>query len=270
MDHLSKLENLKIKIELKERLLVAYSGGVDSSLLAKIATDILEMNAICIILDCETMPIRELIQAVEQAKSLGLNYRIAKYSILNNTEFVKNSATRCYICKKELSAVLKGIAAECGISVIADGVNLSDYNDYRPGIKASDEEAVWHPFVDSQISKEDIRKISRGMELSFWNKPSSACLASRLPYGERITKERLKMVDDAEELLKGLGLHQLRVRAHGGIARIEVLSEDLSMALNKREEIVRGLKGVGFEYVTLDLMGFRSGSMNEVLWQSDR
>jgi len=270
MDHLSKLDDLKIRIESKGRLLVAYSGGVDSSLLAKIATDVLEKNAICIILDCETMPIRELIQAVEQAKSLGLNYRIAKYSVLNNQEFVKNPPTRCYICKKELSAVLKGIAAEYGISVIADGVNLSDYDDYRPGIKACDEEGMWHPFVDSQISKEDIREISRSMELSFWNKPSSACLASRLPYGEMITQKRLKMVDDAEELLKGLGLHQIRVRAHGWIARIEVPSEDLSKALNEREEIVRGLKRIGFEYVTLDLMGFRSGSMNEVLWPSDR
>jgi uncharacterized protein len=265
MDWSFRLENLKRSIISKGRILIAYSGGVDSSLLAKVATDVLEENAICIILDFEMMSRSELVYAVELAKSLGLNYRMAKYSMLNDEEFVKNSPTRCYICKRELSGALKRIAAEGGISVIADGVNLSDYNDYRPGIKACDEEGLWHPFVDSQISKEDIREISRSMGLPFWNKPSSACLSSRLPYGERITQERLKMVEDAEELLKGLGLHQLRVRAHGGIARIEVLSEDLDKALSEREEIVNGLKRIGFEYVTLDLEGFRSGSMNEVL-----
>jgi uncharacterized protein len=260
-----RLEDLKRSIASKGRLLIAYSGGVDSSLLAKVATDVLGKNAICIILDLEMMQRSELFHAVDLAKSIGLNYRIAKYSMLSNEDFVKNPSTRCYICKREISRMLKVIAAEYGISVIADGVNLSDYEDYRPGIKACDEEGVWHPFVDSRISKEDIREISRSMGLPFWNKPSSACLASRLPYGERITHERLTMVEEAEELLKGMGLHQIRVRAHGGMARIEVLPEDLGRALGERGEIVKALKRIGFEYVTLDLEGFRSGSMNEVL-----
>jgi uncharacterized protein len=265
MDRSLKLEGLKSRIASKGGLLIAYSGGVDSSLLAKVATEVLGGNALCVILDSEVMQRSELIHAVELARSLDLNYRIAKYSILKDEEFVRNTPSRCYICRRASSKVLKEIAARCGIPAIADGVNLSDYEDYRPGIKACDEEGLWHPFVDSKISKNDIRQISRDMNLPFWNKPSSACLSSRLPYGERITKERLNMVEEAEKILRCLGLQQLRVRAHGGIARIEVYAKDMDKVLCEREEIVKGLKGIGFEYVTLDLEGFRSGSMNEVL-----
>lgn len=265
-----KLEDLKRRIAEKERLLIAYSGGVDSSLLAKVAANVLGKNALCVILDCETMPRSELQHAVELAKSLGLNYRVAKYSMLENGEFTENPPARCYICKKESSRVLKKTAAENGIYFIADGVNLSDYKDYRPGIKACNEEGIWHPFVDAGISKEDIREISRNIGLPFWDKPSSACLSSRVPYGERITKEKLWMVEEAEDLLKSLGFVQLRVRAHGKIARVEVLREDMDKALSERNKIVGELKRIGFEYVTLDLEGFRSGSMNEVLWTSQQ
>lgn len=260
-----KLYDLKQRIAEKGRLLVAYSGGVDSSLLAKMANDVLGDNALCVILNSETMARSELKHAVDLAESLGLNYQIAEYAALIGSEFAANPPLRCYICKKESIRVLKSIASEKGFPVIADGVNLTDFNDYRPGIKACDEENIWHPFVDSQISKDDIREISRSLGLPFWSKPSSACLASRIPYGEMITQERLMMVENAEDLLKCMGFTQLRVRAHGDIARIEVLAEEMDKALIERDKIARALKGFGFKYVALDLEGFRSGSMNEAL-----
>ena len=263
-----KLEDLRNRIAGKGRLLVAYSGGVDSSLLAEVANDVLGESAIAVFLDSETAARSELEQARRLAKSLGLNFRVAKFSILEDDEFAKNPATRCYICKKKSAAVLKNVARENGIKCIADGVNLSDYGDYRPGIAACDEEGIWHPFVDAAITKEDIRAMAQGQGLPVWNKPSSACLASRIPYGEPITLENLRMVEEAEEYLKSLGFLQLRVRVHGRVARIELLKQDLARAIDGRDDIAKTLKTIGFDYVALDLEGFRSGSMNEVLWTS--
>jgi uncharacterized protein len=260
-----RLADLKKRISENERLLIAFSGGVDSSLLAKIAADLLGDRALSVILDSETMPRSELRHALKLASTLGLNCRMVKFSILQDEEFAKNPCDRCYLCKKRSAQVLKEIAAKEGIVRIADGVNLSDYGDLRPGIRACDEEGIWHPFVEAGITKEDIREICREMSLPFWNKPSSACLSSRIPYGEGISKNNLRMVEEAEDYLKSLGFEQLRVRAHGRIARIEVLKEERERALNLAEDIVRRLKEIGFGYVALDLEGFRSGSMNEVL-----
>jgi len=263
-----KLEALKKGIAEKGKLLVAYSGGVDSSLLARVAHDVLGDEALAIILDSETMPKSELQHARSLAESLGLNYRIAEFSILGEEPFCQNPATRCYICKKKSAAILKSIAEEEGISCIADGVNLSDYGDHRPGIAASDEEGIWHPFADAAITKEDIRALAHSLGLPIWNKPSSACLASRIPYGEPITQESLIMVERAEEYLKSRGFLQLRVRVHGRMARIELLKQDMARAIECSDEIAKTLKSIGFDYVALDLEGFRSGSMNEVLWTS--
>ncbi len=268
MNRAHKLEDLKKRIAEKGKLLVAYSGGVDSSLLAKVAHDVLGDKALAVILDSRAMPKGELENARMLAASLGLNYRVAEFSILREESFLHNPVTRCYICKKKSAAVLKSIAAEEGISCIADGVNLSDYGDYRPGIAACDEEGIWHPFVDAAITKEDIRAMAQGLGLPIWNKPSSACLASRIPYGESITPENLRMVEEAEEYLKSLGFLQLRVRVHGRVARIELLKQDLARAIDGRDDIAKTLKTIGFDYVALDLEGFRSGSMNEVLWTS--
>jgi uncharacterized protein len=265
-----KLEDLKKRIAEKGTLLVAYSGGVDSSLLAKVANDVLGENAFCVLLDSETLPRSELKNARELAKSLGLNFQVAKYSVLEDEEFVENPASRCYLCKKKSSRVLKSVAEAWGTSCIADGVNLSDYDDYRPGIRACGEEGIWHPFVEAQITKQDIRDICLGMGLSFWNKPSSACLSSRIPYGQRITEENIRMVEEAEDYLKSLGFRQLRVRYHSKLARIELLMEDMERALTFRADIVRKLKSLGFDFVTFDLEGFRSGSLNEVLWTAPR
>lgn len=265
MDCADKLRDLQKRISERGKVLVAFSGGVDSSLLAIVASDVLGDNALCVILDMEAVPRSELQQAVDLAESLALNYRVAKCSLLGEIRFIENPPIRCYICKKECIKVLKRIAGEEGISCIADGVNLSDYEDYRPGIAACDEEGIWHPFVDAKISKADIRAICRKMDLAFWNKPSAACLASRIPYGEIVTKEKLTKVEQAEDLLKALGFSQVRVRAHGMIARIEVPKGDMGRVLTSGDEIAKGLKELGFQYVTLDLQGFRSGSMNDVL-----
>lgn len=265
MSRSDKLVDLKNGIAGKGKLLVAYSGGVDSSLLAKVANDVLGDSALAVVLDSETLARCELEQARELAESLGLNYVVAKFSILTDEDFTQNPANRCYICKKKSVDLLKSIAREKGINCIADGVNLSDYMDYRPGIKACDEEGIWHPFVESGITKEDIRSLAQSLGLANWNKPSSACLSSRIPYGERITEGNLGMVEEAEEYLRRSGFGQLRVRAHGQLARIELPQLDAEKALNCRDEIARKLKSIGFKYVTLDLEGFRTGSMNEVL-----
>jgi pyridinium-3,5-biscarboxylic acid mononucleotide sulfurtransferase len=280
MNRANKLEDLKKRIAEKGKLLVAYSGGVDSSLLAKVAHDALGGNALAVILDSIVMPRSELEGAKEQARSLGLNYRIAEFPILKDEQFCTNPVTRCYICKKRSAAVLKSIAREEGIGCIADGVNLSDFRDYRPGIAACDEEGIWHPFVDAAITKEDIRALARNLGLALWNKPSAACLASRIPYGQPITSESLRMVQEAEEYLRSLGFLQQRVRSHGRVARIELQEQDMARGLNCRDEIARTLKAIGFDYVALDLEGFRSGSMDEglmkevsmkeVLWTSRR
>lgn len=265
MEGTNKLRDLQKRISERGKVLVAFSGGVDSSLLAIVATEVLGDRALCVILDMEVVPRSELRQAVDLAEFMGLNYRVAKCSLLGEMRFTENPPTRCYICKKACIKVLKRIAEDEGISCIADGVNLSDYEDYRPGIAACDEEGIWHPFVNAKISKADIRAICREMDLAFWNKPSAACLASRIPYGDKITEEMLTRVEQAEDLLKALGFLQARVRSHCMIARIEVPKGDMERVLASGEEIVKGLKELGFQYVTLDLQGFRSGSMNEVL-----
>ncbi len=266
MHRSDKLEDLKTLICKRDRLLISFSGGVDSSLLAYVTKDILGEKALCVILDSETLPRSELNHAEALAKSLGLNCQVAKFSILADKEFTNNSPKRCYICKKKSIGMLKSLAARHGIFSIADGFNLTDYKDYRPGMKACEEEGIWHPFVDAKITKEDIREMAYGLGLSIWDKPSSACLASRIPYGEDITSDNLSRVEKAEDLLKSLGFVQVRVRDHNQMARIELPSEDMQRALKLGDEIAEKLQDIGYRYITLDLQGFRSGSMNEVLW----
>jgi pyridinium-3,5-biscarboxylic acid mononucleotide sulfurtransferase len=268
MNWWDKLADLRQRIAKKEKILVAYSGGVDSSLLARVATDVLKENALCVILDSETLPRSELNHAEDLARSLGLNYEVRKCSLLSLDDFVKNPPNRCYFCKKASFGQLLSLARERGIDCIADGLNLSDDDDYRPGIAACREMGIWHPFVDVGISKEDIREIARNLGLSFWDKPSSACLSSRIPYGEEIRVDNLTMVEQAEDFLKSLGFSQVRVRAHGKLARIELLERDMQKALNCREVISKEFKFIGFLYAAMDLLGFRSGSMNEMLGKS--
>lgn len=265
MDLKDKLAILRQKIAEKERILVAYSGGVDSGLLAKISHDVLGDNALCVIMDSETLPGSELSYARKMAQSLGLNLMVLKHSALSSEQFSRNLPDRCFHCKKEDFSRLRRLANERGIACLADGANLSDCADYRPGLLACEEIGVWHPFIEAGITKEEIRELARLMGLPFWNKPSAACLSSRIPYGERITAENLKRVELAEDFLKSLGFGQLRVRSHGDVARIELPADDLEKAFSCRTEISKRLRSIGFTYVALDMDGFRSRRMNEVL-----
>jgi len=262
---MGKLDRLREEIAEKGKILIAFSGGVDSGLLTKVAYDTLKDNALAVTLDTETLPKSELKDAKDIASSIGITHRVIRFSELQNEQLIKNPPNRCYHCKKESAKVLRRIAAEVGIKTIADGVNLSDFHEHRPGIIACDEEGIWHPFVDAGIKKSEIRAMAKEAGLPFWDKPPMACLSSRIPYGEQITKEKLRMIEGAEGVLRSLGFNQSRVRMHGNIARIEVPTEDMDELFKLKERIILSLKGIGFAYITMDLKGYRSGSMDEIL-----
>jgi len=261
-----KLEHLKEIIKEKDSLMIAFSGGVDSSLVAKIAYEVLGKKALAVTLTSDTFSKRELESAKIIAKEIGIAHEIIESSELGNDEFVKNPENRCYYCKKEEAIVLKRIANENRIKYIADGVNLSDFDEHRPGIKALDEEEdIIHPLVEARIKKSDIKAMAKFLGLSNYNMPSTTCLSSRISYGEEITTEKLKRIEEAESFILSSGFRQVRVRCHKDVARIEVEKEEIEKAINFREEIVRRLKKAGFKYITLDLEGYRSGSMDEIL-----
>ena len=249
------------------RVLVAFSGGIDSGLVARIAYDALADDALAVLADAESLARRELEEAVSEASEIGIPLRTVRVSELANEQYVANPTNRCYFCRKELGAALKPIAAELGYRTIADGVNLSDLGDYRPGIQAMNEEGFWHPLVQFGFAKEDVRTLARDLGLSFHGKPSNACLSSRISYGEVITLDKLHRVEAAEEAIRALGFPVVRVRAHEGIARIEVPKEDLPRIVEPAvaAKVARAVREAGFVYVTIDLLGYRSGSMNEGL-----
>lgn len=248
--------------------LVAYSGGVDSTLLLKVATDTLgRQNALGITSKSETLSEEEFREAMEIARQQDFNIQVIEYSELAVDGFATNTPQRCYYCKKELFGRLRELAEARHIAVIMDGCNYEDLDDYRPGIKAAHEAGVVSPLKECGLTKTEIRELACEMGLPNWNKPSCACLSSRFPYGTAITRERLKMVGDAEKFLAQLGLPQLRVRYHDAIARIEVPPDNLAFLLEPdvREAIIYKFKDVGFSYVALDLQGYRTGSMNETM-----
>ena len=249
------------------RVLVAYSGGVDSGLVARIAHDALGEDALAVIADAESLSRRELREALDEAAEIGIPLKVVRVSELANDRYVANPTNRCYFCRKELGAALMPLAADQGYQVIADGVNASDLGDHRPGIQAMNEAGFWHPLVDFGLAKADVRALARELGLSFHDKPSNACLSSRIAYGEVITMEKLDRVEAAEEAIRALGFSIVRVRAHSGIARIEVPPEDLVRISEPgiAAKVVDAVRAAGFVYVTIDLRGYRSGSMNEDL-----
>jgi len=246
---------------------VAFSGGVDSTFLLKIAHDVLKDRAVAITVHSGLIPEREKEEAREFCKNEGISQFICEVHELEIEEIVQNPKNRCYFCKKNLFQRILELAKEKQILHVVEGSNLDDSYDYRPGIQAIEELRIKSPLREVGLSKKEIRILSKNLGLSTWDKPSFACLASRFPYGERITREKLLMVERAEQLLQNLGFLQMRVRIHGNIARIEVLPKDFERMLQQevREQIVEALKEYGFSYVTMDLQGYRTGSLNETI-----
>jgi pyridinium-3,5-biscarboxylic acid mononucleotide sulfurtransferase len=245
---------------------LAYSGGVDSYFLLK-AMKLSGMRFLAVTANSGTMPEKDFQDAVSFAKETGVDHLVIHTDELSNESFVSNPHDRCFYCKEELFRKLRRIAAERGYSHVFDGTNTDDLHDYRPGLKAAALYGVRSPLAESGFSKEDIRGMSRELGLSAWDRPSSPCLSSRFPYGRRITLSGLKQVEKAEEFLRGLGLQELRVRNHGEIARIEVAEKDMQVLLEteSRIKITEALRALGFSFVTLDLEGYISGSLNRVL-----
>jgi pyridinium-3,5-biscarboxylic acid mononucleotide sulfurtransferase len=265
MEYNAELSALKEALIARKSLLIAFSGGVDSSLLAVIAREVLGDKMHCALLDSPLLPRRSYREAIAMAGEHDLPLTVLSYSVLSKDDILKNSRDRCYFCKKGTAELFRNEKIRLGLSGIADGVNMSDYGEHRPGLIACEEEGILHPFVEAGITKSMIRAIARSMGLSFWNKPSAACLASRLPYGDEITRERLHMIEVAEDALYDLGYQGFRVRMHGNIARVEVSWDTMEQACKDRDQILAALKSAGFRYCTLDLEGYRTGSMDEVL-----
>ena len=246
---------------------VAFSGGVDSTYLLKVAHDTLGDKVIAVTARSCSFPERELKEATDFCKKEGIRHYVCESEELDIEGFSHNPKNRCYICKHELFEKIIGITKENDIRYVAEGSNMDDNGDYRPGLQAVAELGVTSPLRHSQLYKEDIRILSRELGLPTWDKQSFACLSSRFVYGEEITREKLGMVDKAEQLLLDLGFHQVRVRIHGMIARIEVMPDEFEKLIRKenRERVVKEFKTYGFTYVTMDLSGYRTGSMNETL-----
>jgi pyridinium-3,5-biscarboxylic acid mononucleotide sulfurtransferase len=249
-------------------VVIGYSGGVDSTLLIKVAVDILGDNTLAVIGRSETYPTREYEEAIRYARDIGARYEEVRTEETDNIKFKENPADRCYYCKTELFGKLQGIARERNIPWIADGTITDDLGDFRPGMKARTEHNVRSPLLEAEMSKADVRELSRHLGLPTWDKGSFACLSSRFPYGTGITREALTRIDAAETLFRDLGFRHFRVRYHDqNTARVEVGKEEIARLLDTdiRDRIVHHLKSLGFIYVTLDLQGYRTGSMNEVL-----
>ncbi|MDD5464822.1 MAG: ATP-dependent sacrificial sulfur transferase LarE [Candidatus Omnitrophica bacterium] len=261
-----KLDFLKRKICGYKSCVVAFSGGQDSAFLLKACSLALPADRILAVTAVSaTYPQAELAKAKILAKDVGVRLKVINTRELDNKKFAANPIKRCYFCKKELFSKLIAIARQNKLDSVLEASNITDKKDYRPGNIAKIELKIKSPLMETGFSKEDIRKLSRRMGLSSWNKPSLACLASRIPYGTKITAKLLKRIDQAEEYLIGLGFKQVRLRHYNGLCRIEVDKKDMPRLLKKRQAVVERLKDLGYNYITLDLEGYRQGSLNEVI-----
>ena len=249
------------------KVLVAFSGGVDSTFLARAARDAVGDRAVLVTADSETYPASELEETRRLAALLGAKHVIVQTRELDNPEYAMNSPNRCYFCKEELFAKLGPIARQYGDAVMVYGANMDDLGDHRPGMDAAKVAGVRAPLIEAEVWKEEIRTLSRELGLPTWDKPSFACLSSRFQYGEAITPEKLRRIDAAEAFVRSLGFRQFRVRHHDRLARLELPPEEMGRLFEdgRHEAVVKRFRELGYLYVTLDLQGFRSGSANEIL-----
>lgn len=259
---MNKLKKLKGILKEMGSVLIAYSGGVDSTFLLKVAVDVLRDSVLAVTAVSPTYQNEELIFSKRLVKKLGVKHKIIKTFELEDKKFVANPLDRCYFCKKELFRKLQEIAGKLNLNFVLDASNISDKQDYRPGSKAKEELKVRSPLQEAGFTKEDIRKASRRLGLETWNKPAMACLASRVPYGKKITSDILTRVNRAEKFLRELGFTQVRLRHYNGLCRIEIFKDDIPALVEKRDIVIKKLKNLGYNYVTVDLEGYRTGSMN--------
>ena len=264
---LQKLDRLKALFAEMESALVAYSGGIDSTLVAKIAYDVLGSRAIALTAESPSLLPEDLEDATVQAAQIGITHKIVQTHELENPNYAANPVNRCYFCKSELHDTLKPLALQRGYPYVVDGVNADDLSDYRPGIQAAKERGARSPLAEVGIGKAEVRELAKYLKLSCWDKPAQPCLSSRFPYGEEITIAKLQRVGRAEVYLRKLGLKTLRVRSEGDTARIELSPEQIKefVLTTDLPAVVSAFQSFGFVYVTLDLEGFRSGKLNQVL-----
>ncbi len=262
-----KLAQLRAILRELESVLVAYSGGVDSAFLLKVAVDTLGDRVLAVTARSDSYAEGELEDALRVAKEIGAQHLVVETHEMENASYLANPSNRCYFCKAELWDTLGPIAQERGIMALVDGFNADDVGDFRPGAKAARERGVRSPLREAGLGKQEIRALSRELGLSTWDKPALACLSSRVPYGESIDREKLSQIDRSERLIRELGFRQVRVRHHGHIARIELPAEEIGrfVAEGLAEPVARRIRELGFQYVTLDLEGYRTGSLNESL-----
>ncbi|MFN6566284.1 ATP-dependent sacrificial sulfur transferase LarE [Dendronalium sp. ChiSLP03b] len=264
---IGKLEQLKALFAEMEQALIAYSGGVDSTLVAKIAYDVLGDRALAITAVSPSLLPEELEDAKIQAATIGISHKIVQTHEMDNPNYTSNPVNRCYFCKSELHDTLKPLAVELGYPYVVDGVNADDLHDYRPGIQAAKERGARSPLAEIGVSKAEVRQLSQQLGLPWWDKPAQPCLSSRFPYGEEITVAKLQRVGRAEIYLRKLGWQNLRVRSEGDTARIELSPEQIKEFILTTDlpSVVSVFQDFGFIYITLDLEGYRSGKLNQVL-----